>query len=374
MKNFDENIHSDIYENLINSYKQSKIPHAQLFDSKYGYGALLIIISYIKYICCKDKQGDKFCNTCPSCLKINNLSHPDLNFVFPVVKKSGNKSISDSYFEIWKEMILENPFSDLVSWTNKLDSGNSQLAIFADESREIVQKFSTHPYEADYKFMVIWGLDKMNIQSANKLLKILEEPQPNQLFFMISDNSESILPTIISRVQRISLNRLSDTEIVKLLANHYNLNIDESSQYSRLSKGDYNKALELLSTSSQNGTYLEYFKEIMRYSYSNKVLQIMEWSDKLADMSREEHKQFITYSLNLIRENYIMNHRIKDIVYLNKSEEEFSTKFSQFINDTNILQINEEFNSAYSDLISNGVAKFIFLDLGLKLVKLINSK
>ena len=110
----------------------------------------------------------------------------------------------------------------------------------------------------------------------------------------------------------------------------------------------------------------------MRYCYQNKVIEIIEWVDKIATIGREKQKSFLEYAIRMIRENFILNLNQKEIVYLTKQESEFSEKFSPFINKTNVFSIYENLNKAHADIEMNAYNKIVFLDLGLKLVKLIN--
>ena len=90
---------------------------------------------------------------------------------------------------------------------------NKQGIINVKESESIIRKLSFKPYESDYRMMVIWLPEKMNLPAANKLLKLIEEPPDKTLILMVSEHTDRIIPTILSRTQLLHVPPLSDAEI-----------------------------------------------------------------------------------------------------------------------------------------------------------------
>lgn len=109
--------------------------------------------------------------------------HPDVHFVFPIYKNEKKKKrLCDDYIDEWRKCLSENQYLSLEQWLSYIDAENSQVSIYADESREIIRKISLKTYESDYKIMIIWLPELMNPVCANKLLKILEEPYEKTVF------------------------------------------------------------------------------------------------------------------------------------------------------------------------------------------------
>jgi DNA polymerase-3 subunit delta' len=71
----------------------------------------------------------------------------------------------------------------LFDWYAILGVQNKQGEIRVDDAQEILKSLSLKSYEGGYKIMIIWMADKLNIAASNKLLKLLEEPQKNGLYF-----------------------------------------------------------------------------------------------------------------------------------------------------------------------------------------------
>src|SRR6056297_583467 len=258
-----------IKEQLINSVKENRIPHAQLFIGPSGAGKLSLAIAYAQYINCEDKQDNDSCGRCPSCLKYQKLVHPDLHFVFPVKKASeSNPETSDDYMNVWIETLLENPYLSPRKWYDKLALENKQGIIPTSESARIIKKISFKTYEAEYKTMIIWLPERMHRSAANKLLKLIEEPSEKTVFLMISENSDLILPTILSRTQKIKVPKIDDESLFNSVSDTFNLDSKKAQEIVRLANGSYIQALQHINENEENSENLERFKSLMRLCYS----------------------------------------------------------------------------------------------------------
>lgn len=131
--------------------------------------------------------------------------HPDLHFVFPVVRKT-KSPVSDEYLTEWRQLLTQGSYFNMEDWYSEMGiEDNTQAAIYTEESVNILRKLNLKSFESDYKIMVIWLPEKMNPECSNKLLKIVEEPFDKTLFLMVSEHPEQIINTIQSRTQRINI-------------------------------------------------------------------------------------------------------------------------------------------------------------------------
>lgn len=160
-------------------------------------------------------------------------------------------------------------------------------------------------------------------------------------------------------------------QLTEALKSQFELSETELLNVVRLSGGSYRKARVLIQNSDENAFNFENFVTIMRHSYARKVLEIMAWAEEIASVGRERQKSFLNYGIRMIRENFILNLKQPEMVYLNGEEMNFSQRFSPFINETNVWIIADELSKAYADIERNANAKIVFLDLSLKLVKLL---
>lgn len=361
-----------IKDHLINTVAENRISHAQLFLGKEGFGSMALAIAYAQFIMCTDRKEGDACGECGSCRKIEKLQHPDLHFVYPTVgSKSGTPFISDDYITQWREFVLSNPYGLYEEWLAKMDAGNSQGSIKVKESESIVRKLSLKSFESEYKVMIIWLPEKMNAESANKLLKLIEEPPEKTLLFLVSVNSEQIISTILSRTQLVKINRLSDDDLFIGLQQLKNLDETKARDIARMSDGDYNVACNLIEASVDSQQNFDGFTKLMRFSYMGKFTEIIPWVDEMSKFGREKQKSFLSYSLKMIRENLITNQKQTNLARFSNTEKAFAEKFSNFIHPENSPYIVEELTKAHLHISRNANVKVVLLDLCIQLNKLL---
>lgn len=373
----------DIKNRLIQTVKENRIPHAQLLRGPEGVGKLGLAIAYARYICCENRGETDACGICPSCVKYNKLAHPDLHFVFPVIKPTGKSSVvCDDFVADFRSTLIESPYFSMQDWYARISDDAKQGMIYANESQEIIRKLSLKTYESEYKIMIIWLPEKMNDTCANKLLKILEEPPEKTVFLMVSNAPDEIITTILSRTQHIHVPRLTTDEIVLALLQNRDLDITQQDavNVARISNGSYLGALAILGEDDENKVNFERFVMIMRLAWQvgnrkdhASLKTLRKWSDEMAAsaIGRERQKKFLQYAQHMTRENFILNLQQTDLNYLTTYETDFSRKFSPFINERNVEDIMKEFALAERHIEQNVNAKMVFFDLVLKIIMLL---
>lgn len=363
---------SEIKERLIRTAREGLIPHAQLFCGPEGIGKFPLALAYAQYLNCEDPTENDSCGKCASCLKYNHLAHPDLHFVFPIIKKAAKKKdVCDDYISEWREFIKKNSYFNLSQWLEFIDAENSQGLIYAKESEEIIRKLSLRIYEAKYKIMIIWLPEKMHESCANKLLKIIEEPTDNTIFLLVSDAPDNITTTIQSRCQRINIHGIEEKDIKFALESGYNITADDAMNVAHLSKGSYLKALETISLNEEHKFFFNLFVQMMRASYARNIKEIKAIGNELSSIGRENQKSYLIYSQRMIREYFISNLRHPDMVYMAQDEANFGIRFAPFINERNITGFMDELALAERHIEQNVNAKMVFFDLCLKITMLI---
>ncbi len=358
---------NDVKEHLIETVQKGFIPHARIFYGPEGVGKLPLAIAYGRYLNCSNRGKNDSCGNCPSCHKFDKLAHPDLHFVFPVVKSK----VSDEYLSRWREFLSKSTYFNINDWLNFINAENAQAVIYSKESDEIIRKLNLKVYEAPYKVMVIWLPEKMHDACANKLLKMIEEPPVNTVFLLISEDQENVLQTIWSRCQPLHIRSIAKEEMSTVLQDKFNLDVDSANSITHIANGSYTKAVEVVNSSDESQYFHELFMNMMRSSVSGKIKAIKESANEIAGIGREMQKSFLLYSLRLFREYFILNMGAPAMVYLNKGELSFGERFSPYINEKNIEEFNDEFSSAYRQIEQNGNAKIIFLDLSIKATMLL---
>lgn len=364
----------EIIGKLLRSVKEERVSHAQLFSGAEGCGSMALALAYAKYISCENRTEQDSCGTCKSCVKYEKMIHPDLHFVFPVIKgKKATDPVSDNYIEEWREFVKESPYFTINNWLDSIEVGNAQGMIFASEAFEIIKKLSLKPFESDFKIMIIWLPEKMHQSTANKLLKMIEEPPEKTLFLLVSVEPDKVIPTILSRCQLVKIPSFSNSDIEKYITHRFNLTADKASEIARVSKGNILRAIELCENEDSSLANLDRFKSLMRFAWKRDIISIINWSEEIAATGREAQKNYISFSLRILRENLMLSlDQLKNrLVFLTGEEATFSGNFHPFINQKNIYPLAEEFNLVHSQIEANGNAKIIFLDLALKVTRLI---
>lgn len=363
-----------VIDRLRNSVAENRVSHALLFYGPEGSGKFAIALAFARYISCENRSAEDACGKCPSCSKYDKLIHPDLHFVFPVIKKKSNtEPVSDHFIAQWRQMVLRSPWFSLATWTEAMEVANEQALIPVAESAEIIRKLSLKSFESDFKIMIIWLPEKMNAETANKILKIIEEPPARTLFILVSEEDDKLLPTITSRCQHIRIPSIPSEDLSAHLATAMGVDPVRAPEIAAIANGNLVRAMELIREDDNSAVYLDRFTRLMRTAWTRDIHALVTWSEETAALGRERQKSFLSYSLRMIRENFILNFngRENKLVYLTRAEDEFSDKFHPFINEKNISALNREFNLAYAHVESNGNTKMIFLDLALKTMRLI---
>ena len=368
----------DVKQRLRLSVQEGRIAHAQLLTGIAGIGKLQLALAYAQYVNCPNRTEDDSCGVCPTCLQMQQLQHPDLHFVFPIVK-SDKGDVCDDFVGLFREMILQKHYFSLDDWYQKLGLENKQAQIYEKESGEILRKLSLKAFGNGYKVMVIWQPEKMNTVCANKLLKLLEEPPEKTLFLLVSESPEQLLPTILSRVQIVRVPPLPNHVLAEQLVAQ-GVNRQEADNIAHIAKGSYLAATQMLDESELQNTYMSDFMELMRGAWRvahkkdyDALLSMRRWSLQIADskVGRERQKSFLRFVQRQIRENYIHNFKIPSLNYQTSQEQQFSHRFAPFIHAGNVEEIMDELAKAERQIGQNGNAKIIFFDLCLQMIVLI---
>ena len=361
-------------QRLIREAKEGKIAHARLFCGPEGIGKLPLAIAYARYLSCNNPGEKDACGICPSCVKFNKLAHPDLHFVFPVIKKKSKDTVSDDFITEWRELLSQTPYFNLNIWLEEMGAENQQAHIYVKESDEIIRKLSLKSSQGGYKIMIIWLPEKMNVECSNKLLKLLEEPPSQTIFLLVSEEPDMLLTTIQSRTQRFALYGIEEKYITERLQSQYGLQEKDAISIGHRSEGNFLKALESIHLNEENKLFFDLFVSLMRLSYQRKIREMKQWSETLAAMGRERQKHFLSYCQRLVRENFMFNFQDPSLIFMNEEEQNFSKRFAPYINEKNVMGIMDELSEAQRHIEQNVNARMVFFDFSLKMIVLLVQK
>lgn len=356
---------------LIQTTKDGRISHAQLFLGAEGSGNLALAIAYAQYVNCLNQQETDSCGNCSSCVKYQKYIHPDLHFTFPTI--SPTKLCIDVLSD-FREALLENPYMNDFDWICQLDNaGNKQGNITAEECRDIIRKLSLKAYEAKFKTLIIWMPEYMKTE-GNIILKLLEEPPENTLIILVANDSEKVIATILSRAQLIKVPQVLDDDIVNNLVENHQIESNKAQAIARLVSGNYNLALSLIDI--EHGDYLNLFIEWMRKSFTyNKPSQAGQPDEltllieKLSTVGREQVKSFLTYSSQMIRSAFIYKFGHPSLRKNSPEELAFLNQFSVVFTPNNLSLITTAIDEAIFHVERNASVKIMYLNLSMYIGK-----
>ncbi len=366
----------EVKDKLLRLVRDDRTPHAMMLFGPEGSGKLALAVALAQYLACSGRQEDDSCGVCPSCIKFGKLVHPDLHFVVPVMK-TGNMTappVSDDYATAWREALLADFYLTESQWYESLGAENKQGIINVKESENIIRKLGFKPYESDYRMVVIWLPEKMNQSAANKLLKLIEEPPEKTLILMVSEHTDRLLPTILSRTQLFHVPPISEADLREGLMQQEQVDQQLIEDAVLRANGNMSTALQALRQDEMERQHFEIFTELMRLCYSRDIIQINGWVERVAALGRERQKQLIDYSLRLLRENFILHLQHDTLNYMSAKEADFSLKFSPFIHRGNVHALAEAFTMAGNHIEANGNARIILMDMSIGVIRLLMQK
>lgn len=364
----------NLIKQLQNSIKEDRISHAQLYIGKPGYGVLPLALAYASEVICK--QSEK------CLLQINRLQHPDLHLSFPTINNSTEKkeAISSDYIKQFREFIIEDPYRDINQWYAYINEDKKQGIISVKEIENIIDNLNLKSFEGGYKVQIIWMVETMRVEAANKLLKILEEPPARTLFILIAEDDKKILPTILSRCQKITVNALENNEISDHLQNRFSLDKETADILAKRAEGDWDVACKLIKNNTLQEEFEKYFirwnrAAVMAPKKPQFLREIVDWSLEISTWGREKQKNFLQFCAETFRQALLQNYESSSLVNNPLTYENFKwDNFSHFVHGKNIEDILEEINNAFFHIERNGSAKIIFLDMGIKLTRFLARK
>lgn len=206
--------HTEIIEYIKNSVKENKVSHAYILNGERGSGKKMLANLFAQELQC-EQGGDEPCYECHSCKQAISGNHPDII-----------------------QVTHEKPNS-----------------ISVDEVRvQVNEDVQVKPYSGKYKIYIIPQADLMTVQAQNAILKTIEEPPAYAIFFLLTENAQSLLPTICSRCVMLKLRNIKDHLVQKYLMEHLEVPDYKAEVCTAFAQGNIGRAIMLANS--------EHFNEI----------------------------------------------------------------------------------------------------------------
>ena len=393
-------------EQLVHMVSSNRLSHALLFLGKEGNGALSLARALAQYIVCENTGGKErvkqkaaaepamqslfgeaeplpptpatpqetfpadACGICPACKKAAEMIHPDIHFTYPVIpQKSGDKPKSIDFIRQWREFQTKSPYGNAYDWLQFIGAENKQGNIYTHEIPEIIHQMNLKSFESEYKILIIWQPEALG-NEANKLLKLIEEPPPNSLFILVSENESQILPTILSRTQLVKIPALSEQEIANALQQQQGLSAEQARQISILAQGNYLEALQQIQNSDADW-------DVLLRDWMNTIIRTgpqaqLKWIEDFCKNGREKQKQFLKYFIQMLE--FCVRQRYTSVDESTSKNYAFSVKFNRITSPEQQALILQELEQAIYYIERNANSKMLFHALTIKLYHIITNK
>lgn len=363
--------HEALGAKLRESVRSGRVAHAQLFEGQEGSGALALARAHAQYLTCEQPSEGDSCGQCTSCKAHAKMQHPDLHWCFPFFKADGQeKATSEPHQGTWREAMLEGPYLGVEDWLDRLGADRKQLFISVDEALEVNRKLGLKAFHGGWKVWICWLPETMRVDTANKFLKLMEEPTDRTVMLFVTQHPDRLLATIRSRVQRIHVPNLRPEKAAHGLVQRWGVDADMAASLAHVSNGNLAQALRM-AKAGQDQPDLERFSAWMRSCWARDGRAMVEGSESFASLGREGQKRFLHYALHLVRQSIVGHYGAKELVRLTPAESAFLTKFSKFIHHDNVMALREALEEAHNDVAGNVNGKLVFVDLSLRVHRLL---
>ena len=269
-------------------------------------------------------------------------------------------------------MLEKGGYVTLDQWYSYIEVENKQGAIYVRDAKSIIDSLSMKAYESAYKVVIIWMVDLLRTDAANKLLKILEEPSPRTLFLLVGEQQERLLSTIISRTQLLRVGKIDDESLLRYLRNE---NPQTTGDLVAAAEGNLLNAKQLVEQGENEKRYAQMFVTWMRQLFKLNMANLSAWVDEIAGMGREQQKQFLQYAMGSIRACYLKSCAgVEQRYNLQFGDEKFNTAFPHMITPNNIERLDDIFSEAEHAIGRNAYAKIVFMELSFRISKALKKR
>lgn len=362
---------SELKNQLTTAYARGKVAHAQLFSGRTGTAVFPMALAYASYLMCQNKTSDDSCGTCPNCVRIKKLIHPDIHFFFPKISAPDrgkyDKVLSEALPK-FRDFVSSLPYGSLMDWAEVYGQENKNLLISREDSRYLLKNVSMRSVEGGYKIIFIWYPELMNPSSANAILKVLEEPPAQTIYLLVSYSYDSLLATITSRTQLIVVPPNKQTEIKDFLIDS---GADESKaeNAAMLSEGRIGAALDL--TEEESNQEYQSFQKWMLECWNKDLTSLIRRSEDFSKSGKTFQKANLDYAISLVRKA-VVSAGGQTPPSSDKEEQLFITKYAEKLGINKLEKVYQLTNQAITHLDRNSNPRITHLNLSLEIIGTLN--
>ncbi|MDX2282594.1 MAG: DNA polymerase III subunit delta' [Bacteroidia bacterium] len=350
----------------------NRLPHALLLTGPAGIGKLALAQALAQYVNCSAPRDGDSCGTCSNCVKIQKAIHPDVRYILPIVSRTegGKRYLTDDYFDSFRQRFTADPYLTFGQWQQIQGGEGKQLMISVHEIRELKRSIYLKAFEAPYKVVIIWNVEKINTEGANAFLKLLEEPPDQTLFIMTCSDASLLLPTINSRCQRLAMRRIPRGDIQAYLAGKRGVAPEQAEELAAVSAGSLGYALEYLDerADAMSALYVDW----LRTSYTGSYDKMSDLTDRIYQESREFQKLFLLTGMRKMRDSLLMQ-LAPPLALVTQAEREFQEKFSKVVTPGKVEAVVQEMEDCLRYISGNANPQLVFTAMSLRVHQILRS-
>lgn len=353
--------------------EQQRVAHAYLFYGPDGVGKRGTALAFAKTLQCK-KQEPVPCDACDACRKVSRMVHPDVHVLFPYPSDATPQDVGERL-----KHLGENPYVPVdyirrpsLSDTSKV-SNKQAIFTVGRISQELRRAMSFKPVEGRHKVAILTNIEAMRQEAANAFLKLLEEPGPDTVFMLITDRPDKVLPTILSRCQRVRFDPLQVEHIKAALIDQLELAEEQASTLARMANGSFTRAIELAENEDLvegRQIILDYF----RYAFTLNTDKLSDIIDQLSVMGRERLKGILYLMLSWTRDLLLFKTMGDEALLINLDQKESIRRFCMNVPDANLAAMVRIIEQAIELIGRNVQINLILIVLGEKLHQAMHGK
>jgi DNA polymerase III subunit delta' len=315
-----------VIDTIQRSLEQERVAHAYLFHGPDGVGKRAVALAMARALECRNRAVVP-CEDCTDCRKTRRMVHPDVHVLFPYPKGTDEEDVAERI-----QRLGENPYAavDFVrrpSLSDPSETSNKQVMYHIQRVQDdLLRPMSFRPSEGPYKVAMITDAELMNESAANGFLKLLEEPPPQTVFLLTSNRPEQLLPTIISRCQRLRFDPVHAESIETALVDREAMDPGRASMLARMADGSYSRALDL-ARSDDLMTSRSLVIDFFRSAYARKVTQLSDQVNEISSRGREGAKTVLQLMLRWIRDLMLYREMGEEAPLVNIDQNEAIARF-----------------------------------------------
>ena len=324
-----------VVETLQRALAQERVAHAYLFHGPEGVGKRAVALEVARALQCTE-QAAEACGECRACQKTRRMVHPDVHVLFPYPKGTDEEDVAERIQRLGQNPYAAVDFVRRPSLSDPTETSNKQVMYHIDRVKEdLLRPMSFRPGEGQYKVALVTDVEHMNETAANAFLKLLEEPPPQTVFLLTTSRPEQLLPTIVSRCQRLRFDPLLPESIETALVEREDKEPGAAAMLSRMADGSYSHALDLAQNEALM-TSRELVLDYFRAAYTQKVESLTGCVREISGQGREQVKSVLRLMLRWVRDLLLYRSMGEDAPLVNVDQKEAVARFCNNLPDADL--------------------------------------